>query len=185
MPEDTRKTYILTTIANYFGFDYDSVESLSDHRTLSKFLDDANCSLLSATRGHKNSVHLSNEIKVTEGSQTLVQFKLRPDVITPENVHTNIFVSSMIDSPIDSLRYVIKSVFAPALRKGNSTVESSLNEAEQIVAEKTATIFHPNDEIRYWIDVTKNSTKNKDVERAKYFLEVFNSVKTDFDNLEK
>jgi hypothetical protein len=62
MPEDIRKTHVLTTIANYFGLDYNSVVSLSDHRTLNNFLDDANCPLLSATRGHKHSIHLSNEV---------------------------------------------------------------------------------------------------------------------------
>jgi hypothetical protein len=62
MPEDIRKTHVLTTIANYFGLDYDSVLSLSDHRALGNFLDDANCPLLSSARGHKHSVHLSNEV---------------------------------------------------------------------------------------------------------------------------
>jgi hypothetical protein len=62
MPEDIRKTHVLTTIANYFGFDHDSLSSLSDHRALGNFLDDANCPLLSAARGHKHSIHLSNEV---------------------------------------------------------------------------------------------------------------------------
>jgi len=66
MPEDIRKTHVLTTISNYFGFDYDSISSLSDHRALNNFLDDANCPLLASTRGHKHSVHLSNEVILFE-----------------------------------------------------------------------------------------------------------------------
>jgi hypothetical protein len=62
MPEDTRKTHVITTIANYFGIDQNSLSSLSDHRSLGNFLDDANCPLLSATRGHKHSIDLSNEV---------------------------------------------------------------------------------------------------------------------------
>ena len=62
MPEDTRKIHVLTTIANYFGYEYDSLSSLSDNRSLNNFLDDTNCALLSATRGHKNSIDLSNEV---------------------------------------------------------------------------------------------------------------------------
>ena len=62
MPEDTRKTHVLTTIANYFGFEHDSLSSLSDNRSLNNFLDDTNCPLLSATRGQKHSVDLSNEV---------------------------------------------------------------------------------------------------------------------------
>lgn len=62
MPEDIRKIHVLTTISNYFGFDFDSIASLLDHRTLNNFLNDASCPLLSATRGHKQSVHLANEV---------------------------------------------------------------------------------------------------------------------------
>ena len=62
MPEDTRKTYILSTIANYFGIERDSLSSLSDHRSLNNFLDDAKCPLLSATRSHKRSIDLTNEV---------------------------------------------------------------------------------------------------------------------------
>ena len=62
MPEDTRKTHVLTTIANYFGIEHNSISSLTDHRSLNNFLDDTNCPLLSATRGQKNSIDLSNEV---------------------------------------------------------------------------------------------------------------------------
>jgi hypothetical protein len=103
----------------------------------------------------------------------------------------------MIDSPLDSLYYMIKSVFTPALRdnKSNTSIQTSLNELEQIlraVGNKSgnnssiASIFQPKDETNYWIEITKNtSNKTKDIERAKYFLEVFASIKTDFDKLEK
>lgn len=62
MPEDVRKSQILSTIANSFGIDQDALQSVADHRALGNFLDDANCPLLSATRTHKNSVDLSNEV---------------------------------------------------------------------------------------------------------------------------
>jgi hypothetical protein len=62
MPEDKRKTHVLTTIANCFGIEYDSLSSLSDHRSLNNFLNDTNCPLLSATLGQKHSIDLSNEV---------------------------------------------------------------------------------------------------------------------------
>lgn len=62
MPEDTRKTHVLTTIANYFGLEPKALSSLSDQRSLNSFLDDTNCPLLSAIRGNKNSIDLSNEV---------------------------------------------------------------------------------------------------------------------------
>lgn len=62
MPEDTRKTYIISTIANYFGIEPGSLSSLADHRSLNTFIDDTKCPLLSATRGGKHSIDLSNEV---------------------------------------------------------------------------------------------------------------------------
>lgn len=35
--------------------------------------------------------------------RVIVFFKIRPDVITPDNVLTNIVVSSMMDSPLNTL----------------------------------------------------------------------------------
>ena len=63
MPEDTRKSHVLTTIANYFGVEQNLFSSLADHRALNSFLDDTNCPLLSAARGNKNSIDLSNEVR--------------------------------------------------------------------------------------------------------------------------
>ena len=62
MPEDTRKTYVINTIANYFGIEQTNLSSLLDHRALNSFLDDTNCPLLSATRKQKSSIDLSNEV---------------------------------------------------------------------------------------------------------------------------
>lgn len=47
----------------------------------------------------------------------LVFFKLRPDVITENNLHSNILVSSMLDSPINMLYQAVRQVFAPVLLK--------------------------------------------------------------------
>lgn len=63
MPEDSRKTYVSTIIANYFGLDVSAVSGLSEHRALGNFLDDANCALLSARRTHRNTIDLSNEVR--------------------------------------------------------------------------------------------------------------------------
>jgi dynein heavy chain 2 len=46
-----------------------------------------------------------------------VFFKLRPEVITDENLHKNILVSSMLESPINSLYQAVRQVFAPMLLK--------------------------------------------------------------------
>jgi hypothetical protein len=227
MPVDPRIAHILLTISNYFGFDDDSLSSLAEHRSLRNFLDDANFPLLSAIRSPKNSIDLSNEvmsmcadrtidirfvflslqsqIKVSEGSQCLVLFKVRPETITTDNIRTNVFLSSMIDSPLDYLHFMIKSIFSPALRDhsdkagqlANEQVQMSLNELEQMIRTSNSSgashssasitnLVHPKDEIAYWQGILTNvSNKSQDLERAKYFHRLFEPVKANFDNLDK
>lgn len=62
MPEDTRKTYVIAMIANYFGIERNDVTSLVEHRSMKNFLDDMNCPLLSVTRSVKNVIDCSNEV---------------------------------------------------------------------------------------------------------------------------
>ena len=49
--------------------------------------------------------------------QVLVFFKSRPDVITPENLHKDVFVSSMWDSAVSALYHALQKVYAPLLLK--------------------------------------------------------------------
>lgn len=44
-------------------------------------------------------------------------FKLRPDIITEDNLHSNILISSMLDSPINTFYQAVRQVFAPVLVK--------------------------------------------------------------------
>lgn len=110
----------------------------------------------------------------------------------------------MIDSPLDSLYYMIKSVFSPALRDENKSnpvanqqVQSSLNELEQVIrssgkkssassSSSMVSIHQPKDEIAFWQDMAKNATsKPQEHERAKYLLRLFDPVKASVNNLEK
>ena len=45
----------------------------------------------------------------------LVFFKLQPTVITEENLHQSILVSSMLESPVRSLYQAVRQVFSPVL----------------------------------------------------------------------
>lgn len=47
----------------------------------------------------------------------LVFFKLRPTVITEDNLHHSLLVSSMLESPINTLYQAVRQVFAPVLLK--------------------------------------------------------------------
>ncbi|CAG2061449.1 unnamed protein product, partial [Timema podura] len=54
--------------------------------------------------------------KVTPGGDSvLVFFKVKAEVVTPENLHSNVFVSSMVESPVCTLYHAIKTIYAPVL----------------------------------------------------------------------
>ena len=52
--------------------------------------------------------------------QVLVFFKRTPDVITPDNLHSDIFVSSMLESPVAALYHSLHKVYSPILLKDSS-----------------------------------------------------------------
>jgi len=65
-------------------------------------------------------VHRQIEVKDDSGGngeKTLVFYKIRPEVITPDNMHSNIFVSSVLDSPVNTLYQSLHHVFVPMLLK--------------------------------------------------------------------
>lgn len=47
--------------------------------------------------------------------KVLVFFKLHPSVITEDNLHQSLLVSSMLESPISTLYQAVRQVFAPVL----------------------------------------------------------------------
>ena len=44
-------------------------------------------------------------------------YKRKPDVITPENLHQDVFVSSMMDSPVSALYHALHKIYCPLLLK--------------------------------------------------------------------
>lgn len=121
---DARKSYILNTTANYYGLDAgsESVSSLADAAELNSFLDDGNVTLLSANLDESGSkVLLDNATTVGLGKDTraLVFFKTRPSAVTPESLHRDVLVSSMLDSPQAALYHALHSVYSPLLLKDN------------------------------------------------------------------
>jgi len=44
-----------------------------------------------------------------------VFFKTKPAVITPDNLHSDISVSTLSQSPVDALYHSVQKVFAPLL----------------------------------------------------------------------
>ncbi|XP_068440329.1 cytoplasmic dynein 2 heavy chain 1 isoform X1 [Clinocottus analis] len=206
--DDGRKKFILTTTGNFYGIK--PSPSLFDSPELNNFLDDGNEFVLSVSR-HDSVLHLSNKIEASGDSKekVLVFFKLHPTVITEDNLHQSLLVSSMLESPINTLYQALRQVFAPVLLKDerwcsafDPKLAGLLRELElglgsvvrqagaQPSAKRSRTeedvlgILTPSDEFQYWDDLSKSAEKSSMRERATHFTEQFKFIQKEYAGLD-
>ena len=207
---DTRKDFLVATTGNYFGIQSsDSVlDDVRSSKELNIFLDDGNSPVLAAKydthQGHK-SIKLSNNVEPSDTAEkVLVFFKLQPKAITPDNIHQNVFVSSMLSYPVNTLYHSVQKVFAPLLLKDEKwsrnfdpKLQSLLSELEaglgRVVRKQDSSspraanlgdednvggILTPQDEFQYWSDASISGYDLSERERASFFQESFQKGKT-------
>uniref|UniRef100_A0A7N6BYS7 Dynein heavy chain tail domain-containing protein n=1 Tax=Anabas testudineus TaxID=64144 RepID=A0A7N6BYS7_ANATE len=198
--EDARKKFILTTTGNFHGIK--PLPSLTDSPELNNFLDDGNEFVLSISR-HDNDLHMANKIEASGDSKekVLVFFKLHPTVITEDNLHQSLLVSSMLESPINTLYQAVRQVFAPVLLKDehwrsafDPKLADLLNELERGLGSVMdrrdvdfllhTGILTPSDEFLYWADLSESAEKNNLRERAAYFNEQFKPLQKEYGGLD-
>ena len=83
------------------------------------------------------------QIEVKDGSggngeKTLVFYKIRPEVITPDNMHTIVFVSSVLDSPVSTLYQSVHHVFMPMLLKNDQSTKGLDPKLQSLLGELDA-----------------------------------------------
>ncbi|KAK2847119.1 hypothetical protein Q5P01_010118 [Channa striata] len=206
--EDARKKFILATAGNFHGIE--PLQSSAESPELNNFLDDGNKFVLSISK-HDSELHFSNEIKASGDSEekVLVFFKLHPTVITEDNLHQSLLVSSMLNSPINTLYQAVRQVFAPVLLKDErwrsefdpkladllselelglgSVVRQSGGQSSAKkgrIEEDVLGILTPSDEFQYWADLSDSAEKNSVRERASYFNEHFKPIQKEFTGLD-
>lgn len=203
---DSRKDFILATTANHFGIPVSdsSVTHVLSSKELNTFLDDGNCPLLAARcdllQG-KKTIQLFNHVEPSDTAEkVLVFFKLQPEVITPDNLRQNLFVSSMLDSPVNTLYHSVQKLFSPLLLKDEkwsrhfdpklqsllSELEAGLGSIVRKQDKKTGKggintgsedviggILTPQDEFQFWADASISGYDLSERERASFFQEMF------------
>ncbi|EMP37963.1 Cytoplasmic dynein 2 heavy chain 1 [Chelonia mydas] len=207
---DKRKRFILVTAANYFGLasSADPSSALVASPQLANFLDDGNEFLLTVQHSG-TQLTVSNKVEAGDSKdKVLVFFKLRPDVITEDNLHSNILVSSMLDSPINTLYQAVRQVFAPVLlkdekwsREFDPKLQNLLSELEiglgtvlrrsdpnysgtKFREDDVRAILTPNDEFQFWIERAHRGSKSCSKERASHFKDLFEVIARDYYNLD-
>ncbi|XP_038617598.1 cytoplasmic dynein 2 heavy chain 1 [Tachyglossus aculeatus] len=210
MAGDARKRFILATTQDYLGLAAGAEDSWwpAARPELDSFLDDGNQLLLTVQRS-PSGISLSNTIDVGDAKdKVLVFFKLRPEAITEDNLHSNILVSSTLDSPINSLYQAVRQVFAPMLSKDEEWSKNFDPKLQNLLSELEAGLgivirrSHPNlsklkfkeddvrgiltpsDEFQFWIEHAHRGNKSSNKDRAIYFKELFETVSRDFYNLD-
>ncbi|KAJ3590899.1 hypothetical protein NHX12_008847 [Muraenolepis orangiensis] len=205
---DPRKQFILTTTGNFFGLKVSP--DLADGAALNNFLDDGNEFVLCFSQ-QQQDLHLSNQIDTfgDSGGKVLVFFKLRPTVITEENLHQSVLVSSMLESPVTSLYQAVRRVFAPVLLQDErwsssfdpklagllsdleqglgSVVRQSGPRSEEKAGRKEGDvlgILSFGDEFQYWADLSASAEKQGVRERACHFVELFRPIEKEYSGLE-
>lgn len=216
MSGDSRKGFIVATIGNFFTYSITdgAVSHIESSNELNNFLDDGNCSILAAHAELTQGVRLIQVYNVIEAENIadnwLVFLKLQPCVITPDNLHSNILISSLLESPIDTLYHTVQKIFSPVLLKDakwsksvDPKIQNLLTELEVglgtvlrrhgkvgIASDKTSpdnelfAILTPSDEFQFWADVSVSGAKLAARERAQYFQELFEPIIKQFANLD-
>ncbi len=124
----------------------------------------------------------------------MVFFKAKSEAISPENMKSNILISSIVDSPVDTLFYLIHNVYSPAIQyqqqstsKGSDSLDTKLtNNLIDLEANlKTAirrletgesnkrSALSPLDEFQYWADMMEKGKSKDAKERAEFFYSEF------------
>ncbi|XP_077154625.1 cytoplasmic dynein 2 heavy chain 1 isoform X4 [Ranitomeya variabilis] len=205
--EDRRKEFILSTVHNYFGLSGERPPGCAE---LDRFLDDGNEFTLSARRAGAR-VLLTNKVEPGDTKEkVLVFFKIRPEVITEDNLHENVLVSSMLDSPINTLYQAVRQIFAPLLLKDEKwskecdpKLQTLLSDLEaglgSVLRRRTVTsrgsprtggeddlqgILTPSDEFQFWAEIAESRGKPGVRERAAHFLGVFQAIEKYYNNLD-
>ncbi|RDD40688.1 Cytoplasmic dynein 2 heavy chain 1 [Trichoplax sp. H2] len=213
---DTRKEFLLTTASSYLGIPIsdNTITRLGKEVQVDTFLDDGNCTTLNLTLqkqsdGSKAIVAKNTASPSDTSQQTLLFYKLKPAVITPDNIHNNVVVSSLLDSPVDTLYHSVHHIFAPLLLRDQkwsqsldpklqkliseleaglaSTVRQQNNQSKFQSADQSnnfAGILTPSDEFNYWSELSLSSTKQEIRERAGHFKELFQQLASGYANID-
>lgn len=215
MSGDSRKDFILATIGNFFSYSSSdgAVSHIAESKELNSFLDDGNCMVLALhpelTQGVK-LIQVYNHVEAeTTFDQWLIFFKLQPCTINPNNIHTNVFISSVLDSPVDTLYHSVQKVFAPVLLKDakwsknldpkiqllltelEAGLGSALRHSGKTLSDEGAQsienlhgILTPSDEFQYWAESGTSGSKLSKRERAQFFQEILQPLATEYSNLD-
>lgn len=186
MSEDSRKDFIVATIGNFFGYGSsdEALSHLKSSKELNCFLDDGNSMLMALhpelVDGKKLIQAYNQVVTESDSDEWLIFFKLQPTIISPDNLHTNIIISSMLGSPVSTLYHSVQKVFAPILLK-DAKWSKKIDQKLQVLLTKLETGLGST--LRQ-SGFTTDMPEEKGAESSRSNEELFYSILTPLDELE-
>lgn len=118
---DNRQNYILNATTTLLADGKIKIEYGESLKELNRFLDDVSCSIL-FTSIQNGKIVLQNEISTLKSNdKALIFYKNAPEVITEENLHSNVLTLSICSSPTNVLYHSLQKVYTPLLLKENAS----------------------------------------------------------------
>ncbi|KAB7504445.1 hypothetical protein Anas_05734 [Armadillidium nasatum] len=182
--------YTLFFSGNYFGVPLENpqFQELENNSSLNDFLDSGSTQILGShfLPSEKRIIFTSRVIIIksydinilsygtftrfrstSTNEKSLVFFKIKPTVITKENLD-EIFVSSMLDSPISSLYHSLQKLYAPVLLR--------VRERVFVKELKVKSILEVKDELQFWTEVANKPKSRDEKEIAKAFYQALEPI---------
>ncbi|KAF1331189.1 hypothetical protein FI667_g4511, partial [Globisporangium splendens] len=144
---DERRNYAVTLLKCMWGRSVRISKEKSSEDAMDVFLDDPQCSVLQArvllrdaadnNREDQFDVILSNQLRDagTKSKYETVFVKVRPVALMPDNMSTSIQVTSVMQSPLQSLYQAVHQVYAPMLLKNDANASQLSQKLKDILIE--------------------------------------------------
>jgi hypothetical protein len=216
MSEDSRKLFILTSAANLFSKSPSDFHKYENDKHLERFLNDLNTLLLIVN--YSKEITFTTKVLISQlnfslfqqlihylasfyltlqlddvnkmKGRSLVFYKSSEDIITPDNIRSIVLVSSIVDSPIDSLFYLVHNFYTPVLQNQQKNREADTldNKLTNTLADLETNLksairradsgsksssLTPLDEFQYWAEMSEKAKNKEARERAAFFYKEF------------
>ncbi|KAI4495703.1 hypothetical protein M0802_008538 [Mischocyttarus mexicanus] len=181
---DKRESFIVSTAGYFFGIPLDDEEnSKLSLSVLDKFFNQSTCRTLCAQpikskNDEEVTLKLSNELLL--GKNTLVFFKLAAKIVTEDNFHDLVQVTSIGGGESSTLVEVLRQVWAPTLKSFGFDPSSLKKLEEDLLGPRLPTSI--TEEENFWIKCSNDATRSRDKTTFNEAVQILNNIKKELDN---
>ncbi|KAL2743989.1 cytoplasmic dynein 2 heavy chain 1 [Vespula maculifrons] len=178
---DRRGSFIVSTAGYFFGVPVQEDKKWSSP-VLEKFFNHSTCRTLCAQpiqpENDELPLKLSNELLA--GKNTLVFFKLSASIVTEENFHDLVQVTSIGAGEGSALIEVLRQVWAPTLKSSGFDPASLKKLEEDLLGPRPPTSIA--EEEAFWIKRSNEATRSRDKTSFDEAAKILNDIRNELEN---